>query len=215
MKMLFKPTGKKVAMEEGSDHENGKRYNVNHEFENYIMQGYFKLGKGQQKINMKGDGPNHGGCDEIGKFQCLWYEMDINLSSGKFELQYEMPHPDNHDVPDSKCEHVETVGALQEGQWIGWATAYYWGADGFRHMKGYVDKDPFDAQGKPRNMWLEGLHAIEKGQIVDGITIPRDMQAAIKHEAGLEAEIRMHGATSGDTEMKNVWVLEIEKPTTS
>ena len=26
------------------------------------MQGYYKLGQGQDAINHKGDGPNHGGC---------------------------------------------------------------------------------------------------------------------------------------------------------
>ena len=207
MKMLFKTTGKKVAMEKGTNHENGQRYNVNHTFQNYIMQGYFKLGKGQEKINMKGDGPNHGGCTTIKNFECLWYELDIALADGKFLLQYEMPHPDNHDVADNKCEVVRSVGKLNEGQWVGWAVAYFFDDKGFRNMQAFVDKNPFDAQNKPLNNWELGLHAIEKGQIVSGIKLPR--RIPVDFDEGLEAEIRMHRATNSDTDMKNVFVFEI------
>jgi K319-like protein/PKD domain-containing protein/6-bladed beta-propeller protein/calcineurin-like phosphoesterase family protein/NHL repeat-containing protein len=212
MKMLFKPTGKKVAMEHGSEHENGKRYNVNHEFHNYIMQGYFKLGKGQEKINHKGDGPNHGGCSD--KKICAWYELDYTLATGKGELQLENPHPTNNDVPDSACEFVKTLAKAQEGQWIGWATAYFWGPDGKRHIRAYVDLKPFAdimaGTGKPLNNWQELVFAIEKGQIFKGITHPRNMQEVIDHEAGLESEIRMHRATQKDTKMNNVFVFEID-----
>gem|GEM_PF-2555847 len=206
-----KPTGNRIAMEEGSDHENGKRYNVNHKFHNYIMQGYYKLGSGQEAINHKGDGPNHGGCSSIP--ECLWYEFDVYLDDGRFSLQYEMPHPDNHNVPDSASEHVETIGQLKEGNWIGWATAYYWGPDGKRHMKAYIDPNPFpnnDPNQKPLNNWVEGIFAIEKGQIVSDIDHPRNLQQVIDHDAGFESEIRMHGATNGDTEMKNAWVIELQ-----
>ena len=212
MKMLFKPTGKKVAMQHGSEHENGKRYNVNHEFHNYIMQGYFKLGKGQEKINHKGDGPNHGGCSD--KKICAWYELDYTLATGKGELQLENPHPTNNDVPDSSCEFVKTLAKAQEGQWIGWATAYFWGPDGKRHIRAYVDLKPFAdimaGTGKPLNNWQELVFAIEKGQIFKGITHPRNMQEVIDHEAGLESEIRMHRATQKDTKMNNVFVFEID-----
>ena len=209
MKILAgKPTGKNVAMEKGTDHENGQRYNVNHEFHNYIMQGYYKLGQGQDAINHKGDGPNHGSCKDADI--CIWYELHLELSDGKCMLQFEQPHPDNHDVPDSSLESVKAVGKLNAGDWIGWATAYYWGPDGKRHMKAFVDKTPFDAAGKPTNTWEEVLFAIEKGQIVSGLSLPRNMQAVIDHEAGLESEIRMNNGTNGDTEMKNAWVIELE-----
>ena len=210
-----KPTGNRIAMEEGSDHENGKRYNVNHKFHNYIMQGYYKLGSGQEAINHKGDGPNHGGCSSIP--ECLWYEFDVDLADGRFSLQYEMPHPDNHNVPDSASEHVETIGQLNEGNWIGWATAYYWGPDGKRHMKASIDPNPFpnnDPNQKPLNNWVEGIFAIENGQIVSDIDHPRNLQQVIDHEAGFESEIRMHRATNGDTEMKNAWVFELQPQNT-
>ena len=68
-------------------------------------------------------------------------------------LQFEQPHPKNHDVPDDKLESVKVIGELKAGDWIGWATAYYWGPDGKRHIKAFVDKNPFDAAGKPLNNW--------------------------------------------------------------
>jgi predicted phosphodiesterase len=210
-----KPTGNRIAMVEGSDHENGKRYNVNHKFHNYIMQGYYKLGSGQEAINHKGDGPNHGGCSSIP--ECLWYEFDVYLDDGRFSLQYEIPHPDNHNVPDSASEHVQTIGQLNEGNWIGWATAYYWGPDGKRHMKAYIDPNPFpnnDPNQKPLNNWIEGIFAIENGQIVSDIDHARNLQQVIDHEDGFESEIRMHGATNGDTEMKNAWVIELQPQNT-
>ena len=209
MKILAgKPTANKVAMQKGSDHRNGQRYNVNHFYHNYIQQGYYKLGSGQAAINHKGDGPNHGGCKD--KDVCLWYEFHVELSDGQGSLQYENPHPDNHDVSDDKLESVKAVGKLNAGDWIGWATAYFWGPDGKRHMKAFVDKTPFGDDGKPLNTWEEVCFAIEKGQIVTSITHPRNIQKMLDHEAGAESEIRMHGATNGDTEMKNAWVIELE-----
>jgi hypothetical protein len=58
----FKRTGLVVPLLNGSDHSNGQRYSVNHHFKNYMMIGYFKIGKDQKTLEMKTDGPNHGGC---------------------------------------------------------------------------------------------------------------------------------------------------------
>jgi hypothetical protein len=217
MKMLLKPTGKKIAMEWGTDHENGQRFNVNHEFHNYIMQGYFKLGSGQDAINHKGDGPNHGGCTSTSNFICLWYELHLELSTGKGELQYEFPHPKNNNVDSSKLELSKSIGKLNAGQWIGWATAYYWGADGYRHIKAFVDPNPFpnnDPNQKPLNNWDNVVYAVERGQIVPNITMPRDLQKVIDSDAGFESEIRMNNANSGTTDMKNVWVMEVDPKVT-
>ena len=40
-----------------------------------MMIGYFKTGKGQEQIEMKTDGPNHGGCKRGD--QCCWTEVDL------------------------------------------------------------------------------------------------------------------------------------------
>src|SRR5215212_6053486 len=42
MKMIYRTTGKKVAMGT-NNHRNGTRYNGNHKFTNYLIQGYFKI----------------------------------------------------------------------------------------------------------------------------------------------------------------------------
>ena len=56
----FRRTGLVVPLLNGSDNSNGQRYSVNHHFKNYMMIGYFKIGKDQDTLEMKTDGPNHG-----------------------------------------------------------------------------------------------------------------------------------------------------------
>lgn len=216
MQMLFNvdPSLSRIPMGWGTDHANGQRFNVNHDIMNYIFQGYFKIGEGQDAINYKGDGPNHGDCKTIP--QCIWYEMHLELSNGKFELQFEKPHPTNHPVSDSLLELVKSFGKINAGQWIGWACAYYWGSDGYRHMKGFVDRNPFannDPNTKPLNNWELGLYAVERGQIITDIEHPRDLKEVMNFDDRLEAEIRMNNATNHDTDMKNAWVIPIVPPT--
>jgi hypothetical protein len=84
-------------------------------------------------------------------------------------------------------------------------------------MKAYVDPNPFpnnDPTQKPLNNWVEGIFAIENGQIVSDIDHPRNLQQVIDHDAGFESEVRMHRATNGDTEMKNAWVIELQPQNT-
>lgn len=216
MKYLLKPTTKKVAMEKGSDHRNGQRYNVNHKFENHLMQGYYLLGKGQDKIETKEDGPNHGSCDFTTDQICFWWEAGVDLATGKGESQYEWPHADNYDIPDSKNDLIDSVGQLNAGNWVGWATACYWGTDGLRHYKAWCDPNPFDSQGKPLNNWKLVIHLRHTADLItnpEPIIIPRDMQKVMDYDQGFECEIRMNRATNHDTEMKNAWVFEVIPPT--
>ena len=210
MKLLHKITGKIVDMQKGSDHRNGQRYNVNHKFKNYMVQGYFKLGKGQAKIEHKTDGPNHGGCTKLPI--CMWYEMGYEIATGRSELQYEAPHPDNHDIPDSALDFQAEVKCKPES-WIGYEIAIWDSAEG-RRMEQYIDPDPFDpVTGKPKNGWVKGLGATEKGQLFPKEYYPRDLDKLIpQFENGFESEIRMHQGTNHDTEMKWVKVYEIEPP---
>ena len=209
MRLLHKITGKKVDMEKGSDHRNGQRYNCNHKFKNYMVQGYFKLGKGQEKIEHKTDGPNHGGCKSLPI--CMWYELGYEIATGRSELQYEAPHPDNHDVPDSALD-LQVEVKVQPESWIGYEIAIWDSAEG-RRMEQWIDPDPFDAQGKPKNGWVKCLQATEKGQIFPKEFFPRNLDELIpKFENGFESEIRMHRGTNHDTEMKWVRVFEIIPP---
>ena len=224
MKMLLKSKGNKVAMQKSDEiHENGQRYNVNHKFENHLMQGYYKLGEGQKKIETKEDGPNHGSCDFFDDQICFWIELGIDLETGKAESQYEWHHNDNFEIPDDKNTVLDSVGPLKAGNWVGWATACYWGPEGLRHYKAWCDPNPFpnnDPTQKPLNNWKLVVHLIHtadlikkgSGNVSKPIIIPRDMSKVINYRNGFECEIRMHKATEGDDDMKNCFVYEIMSP---
>jgi hypothetical protein len=207
MKLLHKITGNKVDMKKGKNHRNGQRYNVNHKFQNYLVQGYFRTGAGQKKIEHKTDGPNHGGCKKLP--ECMWYELGFVIATGKSELQTEWPHPTNRPVDDSKVEFLKNLDTSFAEQWMGYAIAVYDTPQG-RTMEQWIEKDPFDANGKPKNNWVLTLKAVEKGQIFPSQHIPRKLP--VDFDEGLESEIRMHKATNGDTEMKWVRVFEIIPP---
>lgn len=211
-KMLYKTTGNKVDMEEGSDHENGKRYNVNHHFENYMMIGYFLTGQGQEKWEMKTSGPNHSGCDSGD--ECMWVEPQWNIADGSFTLGGEWPHPTNHDIDKSKYIASPPSGSIDK-QWIGTAVCDYWNKDGNRVYELWGNKNPFLPDGKPNNAgWVLGLRGIDSASNIILPSKNRPRKIPIDFNNGLEAEIRMHRATSGDTKMKWCRVYEIIPPTT-
>lgn len=208
IKLLHKTTGNKVEMEEGSDHQNGKRYKVNHKFENYMMIGFFKTGKGQERIEMKTDGPNHGGCRQLPK--CCWIEPGLDLANCKALLSAEFPHPENHN--DRPAPSAKTLNVSLEEKWIGFSVCAYWTTDGsnkWRTVEMYVDPDPFDSNGKPKNNWQEILHETDKGQITTSELAKRSLPT---DGEGLEGDIRMHKGTNHDTEMKWARVFEITPP---
>ena len=206
-KLLYKVTGKRVEMEEGSDHRNGKRYNVNHKFVNYMMYGFFRTGRGQEKLEMKSDGPNHGGCDKLP--QCMWYEPSIVVDTGVAELGGEWPHPDNHN--NLPTDFVDKLAHPIKEQWVGYAIVGYTNSRGNRVIEQWDMVDPFGADGKPKNNWHLNLKVEDtKGKVFPSQYHPR--MPPINFDEGLEAEIRMHRATSGDTEMKWTYVAEIIPP---
>lgn len=217
MKILQKVTSRKVKIETVSHHRNGDRFNVNHKFENHMMQGYYKLASNQKKIETKEDGPNHGGCTFTDDQICFWIELGIDLASGDAESQYEWPHNDNYPIPDEKNDVLESVGRLRLGNWVGWATACYWGEDGLRHYKAWCDPKPFpnnDATQRPLNNWKLIVHLRHTADLIKDpkpIIIPRKMSKVINYRNGFECEVRMHaGAKTRDADFKNAWIFELE-----
>ena len=214
--MIHETTGNRVEMERGSDHRNGQRFNVNHKFENYMMIGYFKTGKGQEKWEMKTDGPNHSGCDDGD--ECMWIEPQWNIKDGSFELGGEWPHPDNHDISDSKLTvKGPPTGSIDE-RWIGAAICVYWNNDkDERTYELWANPDPFKPDGTPNNAnWIIGLKAEDKEDniILPSKNRPRKIPTDFDPKGnnpprGLEAEIRMHKATNGDTNFKWSYVYEL------
>src|SRR5215207_3330885 len=174
-KLGYKATGNKVAMEKGANHRNGQRYNVNHKFKNYVMMGHFKIGKGQQAINHKTDGPNHGSCTSLPK--CVWIEPNLNISSGKLDMTSEWPHPKNHN--GMPCPSCKSIGAISAGTWLGWAVAAFQVGQ-FRKIEAWTDKSGTGAS------WVKLASEIDKGQITNPTLAKR---ALFLSGAGLESEI--------------------------
>ena len=193
----FKSTGKKVAMNKGANHRNGQRYNVNHVFKNYIMMGIFKTGSGQEVIEMKTDGPNHGSCKSLPK--CTWLEPDLKMD-GSAHLGAEFPHPTNHN--DRPCPSCKSLGTSIAGKTIGFAVGA-WQTGQYRTVSMWADPTGTG------NGWKQLLLETDKGQITKPDLATRALPTDGK---GLEAEIRMHGAKSGDTTMSNCFVYEIAPP---
>jgi hypothetical protein len=243
IKLLHKITGNKVDLEDEDPqdiHKNGKRYHMNHKFLNYMMIGYFKTGKGQEVIEQKTDGPNHGGCNEEGFKKpgipksklpnCCWTEINISLvdrkneqsgnvrkyKAGEFYIACEHPHNINFNAPENIPSAKIIEDDLKE-KWIGYATCA-WQEGEFRHLQGWIDPDPFDSNGKPKNNWILGIDEVDKGQLTTPELAKRRIETDFDTKGkvpprGLECEIRMHGATKGDTGIKFAKIYEIIPPT--
>jgi len=229
-KMLYLTTGQFVDVKVGKNpSKQGQRYNVDHKFKNYMQIGYLKTAKGQKVIEMKTDGPCHG-CDghpapiPIG----MWYEPHLDLKSGKSSLHAEGPHDPRIDYDDLQCEKLVDVEGNIDEEWVGYCVLAYTNNQSQRVIEQWVDRHPFDSNGKPVNNWVQTLRAVEKG---DGkmfplkankidVTFPRDLDAVINYKFGngFEAEIRMHGAKKKEhgmkhgTDMKWCRVYEIIPP---
>jgi hypothetical protein len=200
--MIYPPTSEPpIEMEYGSRHENGDRYNQNHAFINYEVTGYYYT-SGTEKIEMKTDGPNHSGCDELP--ECMWAEPRIDIADGRASISSEYPHPDNHD--DADCPSCETFGDNLEDRWIGYKVIAYTGSDGYRVYEQWLDPDGLDADDKPVNNWMLMMRETNTGQVMPH----PDREIPVDYDRGLEAEIRMHGGH--ETEMMYGKIQEIIPP---
>jgi hypothetical protein len=201
IKRIYAATGKEVELEYGARHENGDRYNVNHKFLSYEVTGYYKVSN-TEKIEMKTDGPNHGGCEELPK--CMWAEPQFEIKGGKAAVGAEYPHPKNHN--DIECSSCKALGTDFTNKWIGYKVIAYTNKEGYRVYEQWVDPEGLDASGKPANKWVNVMKEVDKGQIVKdskGRKLPIEGK-------GLESEIRCHGGH--DTELKFGKVEEITPP---
>lgn len=207
IKVYYKTTGKFVDVQKGGDPAgNGQRYSVNHKFKNYIMMGYFKLGKGQEIIEMKTDGPNHGSCKKLP--ECCWIEADYNIQTGQVYFSAEFPHPENHPANPA---NIATAPKAKAGDVIGFGVAAFSTPDGFRRVQIFLDMTGL-VNGKPSNQWKLYLDRVDRGSITNATLAKREIP--INYNKGLEAEIRMHKATSGDTAAYFARVYEIIPPST-
>ena len=215
----FRRTGLVVPLLTGSDHSNGQRYSVNHHFKNYMMIGYFKIGKDQDTLEMKTDGPNHSPCTSLP--QCTWIEADLSLKNrsvtydnitrnykaGQFYFSSEFPHPYNHVAPSDAMGPV-LQSVPKAGDWVGFSVAAFENIDGFRRIQIRYDGNPFDSYGKPTNNWEVKLDRVDRGQITNPDLAKRALPTS--YDKGLEAEVRCSG--THDCEIKWAKIYEIVPP---
>jgi hypothetical protein len=202
----LKRTGNSVTLLYGSRHRNGDRYNVNHHFQNYYAFGYFLLGKDQNVLEMKTDGPNHSKCTK--GLRCQWVELDFAVQPhkgakrGQGYISSEYPHPVNHDPVWKDVESV-TIDEDFRGKWVGFGVLAQWTPEGFRLYEEYLDKGGLIDGKTPANDWVRTLRCINTGQIMPNPKRPLPIEGR-----GLEAEFRMNNGVN--TEMKYGKVVEIQ-----
>ena len=197
-KLGYKGTGQKVAISGKADHANGTRFNVNHKYKNYLVISHIKIGKGQDALNCKTDGPNHGSCTALPK--CCWIEPNLSISSGKLDMTSEWPHPKNHN--GMPCPSCKSIGAISVGQWLGWGIAA-WQEGAYRKIEVWADKSGTGSS------WTKLASEVDKGQITNATLAKRPLFLEGK---GLEAEIRCNNASGGDAAIRDGWVFEITPP---
>jgi hypothetical protein len=197
VQLPYATTGNFVDMEEGSAHENGQRYNVNHKFADHMIIGYFLTKSGQEAIGVKTDGPNHGGCSSSP--ECRWIDPDLGMNCNvKYGAEY--PHPDANDLD---CPSCKSCGQDLSGKWVGIASLVY-GPPGDRWHEFWVDPGGLDASEKPANQWQQLLKENYTKQI------PSNWQRTehpVNFDNGFEAEIRMRGAQGTDMKYSRVYEL--------
>lgn len=105
---------------------------------------------------MKQGGSNHSKGDWQNE---RWLDTGLRYN-GEVQLQYEGPHPSNHDftLPATK-QFIKNIGKGLEGNWIGlkWCQQILKPggspANGGVRWRMWVDKNAINASGKPNNNW--------------------------------------------------------------
>lgn len=181
VKLIYATTGNFVDIQEGSDHENGQRYNVNHKFADHMIIGYWHATGGTNNIGHKTDGPNHGGCSSAP--ECRWIDPDLNLSDCSVAYGAEFPHPDANDL---ECPSCTSCNQDLHDKWVGTASIVY-GPPGDRWHELWVDPGGLVNDTTPANQWMQLLKENYTKQI------PAEWQRTehpTNFDAGFEAEIR-------------------------
>ena len=128
---------------------------------------------GDAHFAMKQFSGNHSGS---GADKNAWYDTGLR-QDGTIQLQTEFPHPSNHDFELSDSEQfIKKISKNLEGNWLGlkWCVMLVKPGgtrkDGIR-CRMWVDEDPLDVNGKPKNGWKLVYDFIDTGQV-----IPADKQ---------------------------------------
>lgn len=143
---------------------------------------------------MKQFGGNHSGGSASKQ---RWYDTGLR-KNGDVQLQWEGPHPSNHDfeLPDSK-QFIKNIGDI-EGKWIGlkWlvqtVTPNGSPSNGGIRCRMWVDRNAINDANKPANNW-ELVY-----DFIDGVDVkvinPQDYEAPDE----IDAEVRRSGTQQHD-----------------
>ncbi|HET6717116.1 MAG TPA: metallophosphoesterase [Nitrososphaeraceae archaeon] len=141
---------------------------------------------------MKQFSGNHSGS---GTEKNAWYDTGVR-SNGEIQLQYEQPHPKNHDfsLPDSQL-FIKNIGKPLDGNTIGlkWSCVTV-KPDGSPENGGvrcrmWVDTDPLDTNGKPKNNWKLVYDFVDTGQVIKGHTPPDEQDCEIRRSGHKSHEV--------------------------
>jgi flavodoxin len=141
---------------------------------------------------MKQFSGNHSGS---GTEKNAWYDTGVRVD-GEVQLQYEQPHPKNHSfkLPPDQLKMSNIGKGLNDGP-IGlkWSciTLKKDGSpeNGGVRCRMWVDTDPLDANGKPKNNWKIVYDFVDTGQVIKGHTPPDEQDCEIRRSGHKGHEI--------------------------
>lgn len=144
---------------------------------------------------MKQGGSNHSKGDWQNE---RWLDTGLR-SNGEVQLQYEGPHPSNHDftLPASK-QFIKNIGKGLEGNWIGlkWCQQILKPggspANGGVRWRMWVDKNAINASGKPSNNW-ELVY-----DFIDGVDVQVIQPQTFVTKGTMDAEVRRSDTNTHD-----------------
>lgn len=141
---------------------------------------------------MKQFSGNHSGS---GTSKNAWYDTGFR-DTGKLQLQYEQPHPNNHNfsLPDSQC-FIRDLGFKLEGRWLG----LKWSCiclkpngspeNGGVRCRMWVDRSGLSPDGKPQNKWELVYDFVDTGQVIKGHTPPDEQDCEVRRSDTKEHEV--------------------------
>lgn len=171
--MQWHATGQGDVISQSRDESTDDRWSQN--FDN-ILGGWEAIAIVTYEGSVGGDGHtamkmwggNHSGS---GTSDNRWYDIGIR-ANGDVQTEWEGPHPDNHEFPCSTCT-MTNIGVGMEGNTIGHRWLIFPVVDGGSAENGgirflyWVDTDPLDSNGRPRNNWRLVLDITDTGQIIE------------------------------------------------
>jgi hypothetical protein len=157
-----------TASENFSDHSQLRQrgYMTNdkdHELADQEMTGYFRLTNitdASDTISKKIRGGRHSDGDASKYAACVGLLLRYD-GQGNQLFEKELFHPT---TPKNAVTKLVNYGnAIQQGHWIGDKITSVRQPDGSVKNTQYIDTDPFDANGQPKNNWVKVFEYVDSG----------------------------------------------------